>query len=584
MSGPAAADPPVTGSTATDPPVSTSAAPPDPSDPHLTFGRFLADVAERHGDRVAVVSEARSFTYAELRAEVRALARALVGAGVAKGARVALWMANSPEWIVSAYAIGSIGAVLVPVNTFARGSERDHILRHSDASLLLLQPNLGEQRFLDDLRGARPGIADGLSGSLREPALPQLRRVVCLGESPCAGVDSWESLLARGTDVSDTLLDAVTADVDPCDDGLIIYTSGTTSLPKGVLHTQRAAVLQGHRFADMLRFTEADRLYTTYPFFWTAGIAMSIGGAFAAGARLLVQERFEPGAALDMIERERATAVHAWPHQHKALGEHESAARRDLSCIDKMEPSSPLAALAGIEKDVYGAGASYGLSETFTICSALPADAPAERRHACSGRPWPGMELRIVDPETGAPRAPGEEGEIAVRGVTLMRGYYKVAPERVFDAEGWFRTSDGGSIDADGYLHWTGRLSNLIKTGGANVSPVEIQEQLESHPELKLGIPVGIEHPTLGEVIVLCAVAVEGAQPTEAGVRVWLRERLAAYKVPKRVLFFGADELSYTGNQKVQVEPLAHAALRRLEEEGAEVEGHRYASVRKGSR
>jgi fatty-acyl-CoA synthase len=165
-----------------------------------------------------------------------------------------------------------------------------------------------------------------------------------------------------------------------------------------------------------------------------------------------------------------------------------------------------------------------------------------------------------------------------VKGVTLMRGYYKVAPEQVFDADGYFRTQDGGSLDADGFLHWTGRLSNLIKTGGANVSPVEIQELLEGHPELKLGIPIGIGHPTLGEVIVLCAVALEGASPTEEGVRAWIRERLAAYKVPKRVLFFEADALSYTGNQKVQVAPLAEAALRRLEEAGAEIEGHRFGA------
>jgi len=186
------------------------------------------------------------------------------------------------------------------------------------------------------------------------------------------------------------------------------------------------------------------------------------------------------------------------------------------------------------------------------------------------------MSLSIVDPESGAPLPAGAEGEIAVKGVSLMRGYYKITPEQVFDADGYFHTQDGGSIDSDGALHWTGRLSNLIKTGGANVSPVEIQELLENHPDLRVGIPVGIEHPTLGEAIVLCAVAVEGATPDEASVRAWLRERLAAYKVPKRVLFFRAEELAYTGNQKIQIEPLKQAALRRLREERAEIQGYRF--------
>jgi acyl-CoA synthetase (AMP-forming)/AMP-acid ligase II len=163
--------------------------------------------------------------------------------------------------------------------------------------------------------------------------------------------------------------------------------------------------------------------------------------------------------------------------------------------------------------------------------------------------------------------------------VTLMRGYYKVTPESVFDADGYFRTQDGGSLDAEGHLHWTGRLSNLIKTGGANVSPVEIEEALEKHPALKVAAVVGVPHPTLGEIVVLCAVPVSGARIDEAELRAWLRERLAAYKVPRRVLVFREGELSYTGNQKVQVAPLREAARKRLEEEGAEIEGYRYGAA-----
>jgi fatty-acyl-CoA synthase len=546
-------------------------------DPRHTFGRFLAEVAARHGDRRAVVGAGRSLTYRGLESESRALARALVGAGVVKGARVALLMANRPEWIVSAFAVGMLGGVLTPVNTFAGREEQDYILRHSDASALLMQPVLRGHAFLDDLLEAHPGIEAGAPGRLLVRTLPQLRRVVSLDlEAPRGGVETWNGLLARSGAVPEALLDDLIDEVVPSDDGLVIYTSGTTAQPKGVLHTQRAALLQGWRFADMLRFTPDDRLYTTYPFFWTAGIAMSIGAALAAGACLLLDEIFDPGAALDLIETERATAIHAWPHQHKALGEHPSAAGRDLTSVRKVDFSSPLAKLAGIEEDVYGAGASYGLSETFTIASALPADAPLEMRRASSGVPWPGMQLRIVDPETGRELERGAEGEIAVKGCTLMRGYYKVPRENVFDEQGFFRTQDAGSIDADGRLHWTGRLSNLIKTGGANVSPVEIQRLLESHPQVKVGIPVGVDHPTLGEALVLCAVPVEGARIDEDELRGWLRARLAAYKVPRRVLAFRPDELSYTGNQKVQVEPLRKAALARLVEERSEIAGHRY--------
>jgi fatty-acyl-CoA synthase len=549
----------------------------DATDPRLTFARFIEDAARRHGDRVAIVSADATATYAELEARITELARALVGAGIAKGARVAVWFANSPESIVATYAVCSVGAVLVPVNTFATASERDYILRHSDASALLMQPALGKQRFLEDLLASHPEIERSAPGRLRVAALPHLRRVACMGlPARRAGVESWGDLLACGRDVPDAQLEAVRGSVVPSDDGLIIYTSGTTSHPKGVLHTQRAAVIQGYRFADMLAFTPEDRVFTTYPFFWTAGIAMSIGGAFAAGARLLVQPVFEPEGALALMERERATSIHAWPHQQKAIAEHPTAAGRDLSTLTKVEVHSPIAALAGVKENLYDYGTSYGLSETFTICSATRADAPAAERRGNNGPPCPGMQLRIVDPVTGAPLGPGEEGEIAVKGVTLMRGYYKVAPEQVFDADGYYHTQDGGSIDGAGRLIWNGRLGNLIKTGGANVSPVELQEILESHPELKVGIPIGVEHPTLGEALVLCAVPLDGATPDEAEVRAWLRARVAAYKVPRRVLFFRADELAYTANQKIQVAPLKQAAVQRLREERAEIQGHRF--------
>jgi fatty-acyl-CoA synthase len=547
----------------------------DLQEPNLTTGRFLAEVARRHAGRDAIVFEGRRLSYRELERESRLLARALIGAGVVKGARVAVHMANRPEWVFAHFAAGMVGALLVPVNTFATREELRYILRHSDASLLLMQPVLLKHDFLHDLLADYPAIARGRPGHLRCAQLPQLRRVACLGiDQPRGGVETWGQLLAQEQGVTDELLDACCAEVEPADDGVLIYTSGTTSTPKGVLHSQRAGVLQGWRFVDFMCFTPDDRVYTTYPFFWTAGIAMSLHATLAAGACLLLQETFDAEAALDLIERERASAVHAWPHQGKAMAEHPSVAGRDLSSITKLDSGATLAAAAGIEKDEYGVGASYGLSETFTIASGIRADSPASLRRSTHGRPWPGNLFRIVDPVTGERLDRGEEGEITLKGATFMRGYYKVLPERFLDEDGFFHTQDGGSIDADGYLHWTGRLSNIIKTGGANVSPVEIEQAVAQHPAVKVGIPVGIGHPTLGEAIVLCVVPVEGCSIDEDEIRAFLRERLAAYKVPRRVLAFGPDELSYTGNQKIQVAPLRERALEKLA--GSEIEGHRY--------
>jgi fatty-acyl-CoA synthase len=387
-----------------------------------------------------------------------------------------------------------------------------------------------------------------------------------------------EDLLALGEDVSEELLDAIGEEVAPSDDAMIIYTSGTTAHPKGILHSQRAPVIQSWRFAEDMQLTPEDVVFTAQPFFWTAGIAMSLGASLAAGARLLTLEIFEAERALEVIEGEKVTTLHAWPHQEKALAEHPSAAQRDLGSLCKVEFSSPMAALAGLEQDAWGTYGSYGMSETFTLASSLPAWTPADLRAKTSGKPLPGMQLRIVDVESGWPLAPGESGEIAVKGATFMRGYYKVDPEHYLDEEGFFRTQDGGFIDPDGYLHWKGRLSNLIKTGGANVSPLEIENTLGSRSDIRLALAVGVPHPALGEVIVLCAVPAAGAERDADEIRSVLRSSLAAYKVPRCVLFFAADELQYTGTQKVQVGPLRDAVLARLEAEGAEIEGHRYSA------
>ena len=263
----------------------------DANDSRLTLGRFLRDVAARYPTRTAVVSEERSLSYRELESEARLLARALVGKGVVKGARVALLMANRPEWMVAAYAVGMLGAVLVPVNTFAEADELDFILRHGDASLLLAQSGLLSHRYLDTLQERHPALRDGTPGRLRIPALPQLRAVVGLDVgAPRGGVEPWSDLLSCGESVDEGLLDALIDEVEPSDEGLIIYTSGSTAQPKGVVHSQRTPVLQAWRFAEFLDFGAEDRVYTTYPFFWTAGIAMSMGAALASGGSLLVQQ------------------------------------------------------------------------------------------------------------------------------------------------------------------------------------------------------------------------------------------------------------------------------------------------------
>ena len=530
----------------------------------LTHGRFVADVAARYGDREALVFGDRRLTYAELNDEVRAFGRGLLALGVAKGTKVALLLGNRPEFVVAAYGAALVGAVVVPVSTLASSHERDYVLAHCDAALLVTQPAVLGHSLLDRLLDDHPELAAAEPGRIAVPSFPHLRRIVCVDPPPeRPGVDAWDRVAEAGRAMSDEVLDAAAASVHPTDDALVIYTSGTTANPKAVLHAHRGPVLQSWRWAEQLRHDPDDRIWSPFPFFWTAGLAMVLGGTLARGACLVCQDGFEPGAALELIERERVTIVHSFAHVEAQLVAHEDARRRDLSSLRRVMRNSPLRQIADFPEDTGDPGAAFGLTETFTIATSIPSDSPLELRETTHGVALPGMAVRIVDPDSGAALGIGETGEIAVKGVTLMRGYYKVPPEECFDDEGWFRTRDSGHLDDRGYLHWAGRLSTLIKTAGANVSPAEVEEALKRWGRLKLASVVGVPHPVLGEAVVLCAIP--GVEPvTEAEVVAHLRSVVASYKVPKRVVFLDDGDVSFTGNQKVRVEDVQALAVRRL--------------------
>lgn len=546
-----------------------------PDSSRFTWAKFLEDVVARHGDRPAIRFEGRDISSRDIQVDARRLAKALAASGVSKGMRVSVHMANRPEFAVCSFAIAMIGAVMVPVNTFATEDEREYILRHGDAALLLFQHKLLKHDFLKELLHILPELNAASVGPLYNTKTPQLRQVVALGLAQSQGsVQAWDAFIERGDDVPDAVLDAMIAEVYPADEGLIIYTSGTTSRPKGVLHMQRAAVIQSWRIADYQCLSTRDRVWTTYPFFWSAGLCMALGATMAAGATLVLQETFEPGAALQCLVDERVNATQCWPHQAKAMAEHPLYQTLDLSRLDKevyrLQPDIDPAL------DLWGTQGSFGMTETFTFTSDLPADSPVMLRRQTAGKPLPGMSVRILDKETGAPLATGEEGEIAVKGLTLMRGYYKTEPEATFDSDGYYHSQDGGHLDAQDYLHWKGRLSNIIKTGGANVSPLEIEEALLGYPNMRVGIPFGAPHPSLGEVIVLCAVAVEGHTLDETAILASLKKKLAAYKLPRKILLFEESNLNFTGNQKIQSGKLIEQALTRLHDEAIEIDGVNY--------
>jgi acyl-CoA synthetase (AMP-forming)/AMP-acid ligase II len=549
--------------------VTTFYGPPLSEDPDAraeTLGGFLQAVVAENGPREAVVyhrDEGRlSWTYDDLMSASRAVAAALMEAGLERGERVALLMGNRPTWVASAFGVALAGGVLVPVNTYLAPPELAYVLGHSDASMLLMQEGLAGHDYLGT-------IASLLEGS----SLPALRRTMCVGLGEARGsIEPWESFLAGGNAVGAEELDARAAQVKPDDDSVIIYTSGTTAAPKGVLSAHAPACLQSRRFVRHLVLDRDVRAWSAFPFFWTAGFAMVMGATLAAGGCLVLQERFEPGEALHLLATERVTAPHAWPHQMGELEAHTDWAHADLSSLRYIESFSPFGRHPSVhvEPDAWSPRAAFGLTETFTIVTATPADAPPDIRDSATGRILPGNAIRIVDPSTSELLPAGVDGEIAVSGATLMKGYVKVPLEQTLD-DGFFRTGDAGSVDEDGFLHWTGRTSDMIKTGGANVSPVEIEMELLHHPALMAAGAVGVPHETLGQIVVVVAVPQNGIRVDEADVRTFLKDRIASYKIPRRVVFVREDELTLTGNQKIKPEDLRVLAAARLAQEPAEM-------------
>jgi fatty-acyl-CoA synthase len=534
----------------------------------LTMGGFLEEVAERFAANEAMVFDdplrggaTVRWTYADLRREARRIGRALLALGVERGEAVGILMGNRPEAVAAIFGAALAGAVAVPMSTFAPKPELAFMVEQAGLVVVLTQDRLLARRFADDLTELRPD-------------LPHLRHIVVLGRSTAPDALStardpmmtWEAFLARADEVDDAALQARADAVTPDDDALVIFSSGTTSTPKGMVHRHRAPSLQFWVQAQLFGRHEATRMWSALPLFWTAGLNTAMGATLAAGGCWVVQETFEPGEALALLARERVTEPYTLPHQTGALEEHPDWATTDLSSLTSVFGKSAFARHPSVTGDTsWMMPVGYGLSETCAFFFSHSWSTPRELTKQSMGRLLPGNRLRVLDPDTGRALGAGEVGELAIEGPTLMRTYLGRRPEDCFDADGFFHTGDAGSVDADGYVHYEGRRTEMIKTGGANVSPAELEVQLRACPPVKLARIVGMPDPRLDQVVVACITLKDGAEATEAEIQAFLRERVAAYKVPKRVLFFDDGEIPMTTSAtKVRDEALVALVERRL--------------------
>jgi fatty-acyl-CoA synthase len=531
----------------------------------ITVGAFVLAVAERFGEHEAVVEGDRRLSYAMLAQRVDTVARALIKSGVRSGSHVALVMGNTLEFVESLFAVCAIGAVAVPINTFALADEIHWTLAHSDAAALLTASDIRGHHYVTELLDHAPALAGCAPGALYVSPLPSLRSVVVLGGAPAPWCTSWDEFVAAGDDVPPDVVAALRDAVSPVDPGMILYTSGSTGRPKAVVHRQRAFCMQSQRLAELMRTVPSDRVWSSLPLFWTAGMVMGLGSSLAAGATTVLQESFDPPLTLDLLERERVTTIHAPPHIAARLADQPDIAERDLSALVRMSSRSPLPSVLGRSGDAWDPVGAYGLSETFTVVTGMQADAAPGDRSSSKGPLLPGVKIRIVGPD-GADLPSGEVGEIAVWSPTMMCGYYKSPPGEGFDDHGYVRTKDAGSLDEGGLLHWEGRQAGIIRTGGVNVSPYEVETALSRWKRIELAHVVGVPHPVLGEEIVALVVRRDGDPVTAEEVLRHLRATLAAYKVPRRVLFVSPEDVEMTGTEKVRAEGARELATRLLAE------------------
>jgi fatty-acyl-CoA synthase len=557
----------------TDRPLSIVAGPPLAEEEGLgalTIGGWLRELTERYGPNEALVMHepggVTRWSYDDLWARSNQVARALLAIGVGKGMRVGVLMTNRPEFLSATFGIALAGGVATTLSTFSTPVELDFLLRDSCCSALLLERHVLKKDFSEILAGIEPAIASSEPGALASTRLPFLRHIAALGGGP-GMVEDWEAFLARGEAVDQALVDAAAASVTPADPGAIFFSSGSTGKPKGILNAHRGVSLQLWRWKRFYQGGEDMRTWSSNGFFWSGNFGQAIGGTLTSGGSLILQATFQPEEALRLMEAEKATMAIAWPHQWTQLEAAPYFLATDLSALHYINPANPLGRHPSVRTDWQEPWAAYGNTETFTISTIYPSGTLQELMDGAHGVPLPGNMFRILDPLTGATVKMGERGEIAVKGPTLMLGYIGTPLDETLDDAGFFRTGDGGWFDDIGRLHWEGRLNDIIKTGGANVSPVEIDGVLKQIPGVKVTQTVGVPHETLGELVVACIVPHQGAALDEKGVQAFAKEQLASYKVPRRVLFFGEDELELTGSAKIKTADLKALVARRLEAE-----------------
>jgi acyl-CoA synthetase (AMP-forming)/AMP-acid ligase II len=483
----------------------------------LIVGTVLRQQALARADHPFLVCDAERLSYTEADRRSARLARGLIALGAGKGTHVGLLYPNGGAFVVGMLAAARIGAVVIPFSTFATAPELVTQLIDSDTEILLSAASFRAHDYrtrLAEVQGSAP-----------------LLRHVLIDTEP-------------GETVDETLLEAMENDVDDSDVLAIIYTSGSTSAPKGVVHTH--ASLLGHQkvLNEIRGLTATDKLFCNSPFFWIGGIAFTVLATLLAGSTLVCSNAADAGETLDLIEAEKPTMTNGFVAGISHLASHSSLPQRDLSSMRRGN-LYPIMAPDVRPADPELRHTMLGMTEAGSVItiSADESDQP-EHRRGSFGKPAPGFDIKIV------------EGELCIRGPYVMQRYYKRSREECFDADGWFHTGDLVRTDADGFVYFLGRRGAMIKTAGANVAPPEVEKAIAKVTGGAMAHVIGLPDPDRGQLVAAVIALEDGAEFDEAKVRERLRAELSAYKIPKRFAAVPRSEIPLLSSGKVDLAAL----------------------------
>jgi len=533
----------------------------------LTIGELFDRQCEAFADKEAIVYNYPEIgldlrlSYQEYRDEVTRLAKGLLALGIQKGENIAVWATNVPEWILLEMALAKIGAVLVTVNTNYRASEIEYVLRQGDITTLFMIEEHRGNSYVESIYRVAPELKtlnDPIREQLTSANLPELKRVILIGDAALAGMMLYRDVAPLGERISDETLRERQSSLDPHDVIQMQYTSGTTGFPKGVMLTHHGIINQTHVSCLIGNLKSDERYVTAMPFFHIAGSLGAVMFAVYLGCTLIPLISFDPAKELELLDNESATFSFNVPTMLIAMLNHPRFLQGefDLSSLREIITGATPVPVALMEDVKARLGADcaivYGLTEsTGTVTETIQSDS-FELKSSTTGIPHPHMEIKIADPVTGEPVALGEQGELMTRGFLVMKGYYNMPDKtaETIDHEGWLRTGDLATMNAQGYVNIVGRVKDMIIRGGENIYPAEIEEFLMRHPKIAEAQVVGVPDSFMGEAVAAVLRLRPNETITEDEICSYCCEGISRHKIPQHIRFASAFPLTASGKVK----------------------------------